>query len=416
MIEQYIDSAIIIDDQENEIANLVTILESKDIWVKHHEPKLLKERTSPLKPCKIIFLDLELERDKTIENNIAIIRKIFSTIIGMNFCNYGIVVWSKHANEIEQLKTRVNNDKSRYTSPLFIVGVDKTKYLKDASYDTLFEDIDEVLMSDTGASFFLYWDKLVDNGKIETIQNIYSAIPFNENANNNLRYLLYRLALNQTGIPAKYTGEYKLENDVVKALADMLHYEVVHMHSTDLDFIGSEPDKLNFDGDDITKRKLFAQINSRLFLDFKNLDQKYVIPGNVYQVIEDNEIFSIDKIPDNSIKIVVEMTPPCDFAGAKKSQMSKILAGFIVQTMSESKKKDFSKDNCYKELDGLMISGMAEPQMLRFDFRYSSAIKEADLQSVDKFKLLFRFKDKLFADILQKMSSYSSRLGIPMIK
>ncbi len=416
MIEQFLDSAIIIDDQEHEITNLVSILQSKDIWVKHHLPNDLKARTTPFKPCKLIFLDLQLEEDKNIATNVSIIRNLFKTIIGRNFGNYGIVVWSKHTTEIEELRNRIGNDREFYTAPLFIVGVDKTTYLAKKNYDSLLEDIDSVLMSDIGAKFFLYWDKLVDNGKIETIQNIYSAIPISENAENDLQYLLYRLALNQTGIPAQYAGNYKLENDVVKALADMLHYEVVHMHQEELNFLGAKPEELKFSGDDTAKQKLYAKINSRLFLDFKNLDQQYVIPGNVYEVLDQESIFNIDKMPDGATKIVVEMTPPCDFAVDKKSQMSKLLAGFYVETISSSKLKEFSKDNCYKELDGLLIPGKANPQIFRFDFRFSASIKESELQNEAKYRLLFRFKDKLFADILQKMSSYSARLGIPMLK
>lgn len=416
MIEHFLDSAIIIDDKEHEIANLVKILEEKDIWVKHHLPEPLKARKTAFKPCKMIFLDLMLEENKDITNNISIIRNLFKAIIGKSFGNYGIVVWSKHSENTNLLKEKMGNDKDAYTSPLFIVGVDKTKYLKQNNYDSLLKDIDDVLMTDTGASFFLYWDKLVDNGKIETIQNIYSTIPFSANADNDLKYLLYKLALNQTGIPAKYTGNYKLENDVVKALADMLHYEVVHMHKSDLTFLGANPETLSFSGSDEVKQKLFAQINSRLFLDFKNLDQHYVIPGNVYEVLSKNGLFEIDKMPASAKRIVVEMTPPCDFAVDKKSSMSKVLGGFYIHNITDADKKKFAKEFYYKELDALIIEATGEPQFIRFDFRYTSAINETELHDVTKYKLLFRFKDKLFADILQKMSSYSARLGIPMLK
>jgi hypothetical protein len=54
--------------------------------------------------------------------------------------------------------------------------------------------------------------------------------------------------------------------------------------------------------------------------------------------------------------------------------------------------------------------------MVRFDFRYFGSVDEDDLKNETKYKLLFRTRDKLFADILQKLSSHTARLGLPIIK
>ena len=44
MLEEFITSALIIDDKEEEINKLQKFLESKDIWVKHYTPDNLDER------------------------------------------------------------------------------------------------------------------------------------------------------------------------------------------------------------------------------------------------------------------------------------------------------------------------------------------------------------------------------------
>ena len=48
------------------------------------------------------------------------------------------------------------------------------------------------------------------------------------------------------------------------------------------------------------------------------------------------------------------------------------------------------------------------------DFRYINNFSEDEVNS--NFEFIFRVKDKLFADILQKMSSYTARLGLSIIR
>ncbi len=50
--------------------------------------------------------------------------------------------------------------------------------------------------------------------------------------------------------------------------------------------------------------------------------------------------------------------------------------------------------------------------MAIFDFYKFQTINESDLINKCKFKVIMKTKDKLFADILQKLSSHTARLGI----
>lgn len=412
MIEDFIDSVLIIDDKENEISNLRDLLQSKDIWVKHYLPEQLKKVTNPLKSRKLIFLDLQLEEDKDTKNNVSLIRSLFKSAIGKNFGCYGIVLWSKHTEDINELKERMANDGESYSLPLFIVGVDKTKYIKAGNYDDLLVDIDAALKANISAGFFVYCDKLINLGKNHSIRNIYSLAKDYTTQEKDLQFILYRLALNQTGIPEQEVGNYTLENDAIKAIADMLHYDVIHQHQEEIKLFDKKP--IIFSGDTL---EVFAKLNSKLFLDFQNINQDHVIPGNVYEILDPSNFFSIPDAPEGSTRILIEITPPCDFAVSKKAKRSRVLGGFCLDTFaSDNQKKSFTKDHHYKELSGLYIEGVQKIQTFRFDYRYSGSIDEDQLKNTTKYKLLYKFKDKLFADILQKASSHSSRLGLPFIK
>src|SRR5690554_1278841 len=84
MLQEFITSALIIDDKIEEIIGLEDFLDSVGIWAKHYTPENLNERTYPFNNRKLIFLDLYIdETDPTIEGNISRIRKHFEKVIGM---------------------------------------------------------------------------------------------------------------------------------------------------------------------------------------------------------------------------------------------------------------------------------------------------------------------------------------------
>lgn len=416
MFEHFIESALIIDDKEEEIIELKKLLESRDILVRHLLPENLKNEEGILKNRKILFLDLYVEEDKNLTSNISILRGIFQKRLGKNFGTYGIVLWSKHVDEIKEFKSKIANDAALYTLPLFVVGVEKNKYLQANNYDTLLADINETLKQNLAASFFIYWDKLVKTGKDNVIESIYSMIKDYEKQDTDLRFILQKLAQNCTGVPDAKLSDYRLEPDAIKALSDMLSYEITNADSSKLSLFSMPPvDK--FSGSDEDKKIIYADLNSKLLLDSVNVNQKVVVPGNVYKIIDGDSFFALKDTPANSTKIIIEVTPPCDFAVDKKAKRSRVLGGFYCKNdLSSSAISNLSKENFYKELNSLKILGESELQLLRFDFRYFGSVDEDDLKDENKYKIIFKTKDKLFADILQKLSSHTARLGLPVIR
>lgn len=154
MLEEFITSALIIDDKEEEINQLQNFLESEDIWVKHYTPDNLDEKIQKeykLKNRKIIFLDLHLDEDKDLIHNASKIRKYFSKLLGCDFGSYGIVLWTKHTDEFNEFKNKLYEDKNKYTLPLFMVAMDKSTYLKTGSYGNILKDLEEKLKEDIPA-------------------------------------------------------------------------------------------------------------------------------------------------------------------------------------------------------------------------------------------------------------------------
>jgi hypothetical protein len=266
-------------------------------------------------------LDLSLDDAKNEVDNIStIIRPMLSKNIGKDFGTYGIVLWTKHDSWVEEFKKRIQKDSDRYTLPLFVIALDKTKYHRDG-YELLFTDLDVKLNENVAASFFITWSMLVSHGRDEAITNIYSLVDDYEKQDSNLQFLLFHLAKNYTGIPFDYIKNYSfLHIDAFKAFNDMMNYEIIRNDNVDCRLFESFPD-IHYQGNDFY----------------------------------------------------------------------------------------------YKEIWPLEIDESGKNKMIIFDFRYFGFIEESKLKDVKKNKLLFRAKDKLFADILQKLSSHAARLGLSIL-
>ena len=419
MVEKFIDSVLIIDDKENEIKELQNILESKDIWVKYKNPKVC---TSKLRNRKIIFLDIYLSETSTeLKGHISEIRKILKTIIGKNFGTYGIVVWTNHFHHIDTIKEKIHSDKGQYDLPLFICGLDKQKYLRDG-YVNLLDDLEAELKNNFAANFFINWSILVNQGKDKALTDIFNLASDYQKQNNNLEFLLFKLAQNYTGIPIDKIDDYPLSVDAIKAFNDMLVSEV-NAVSKNLSFFSSSNAIKYTDSENgivlaETKKikseelyNIFAEINSHLLIDQVHFSQDKVIPGNVYEVIKDDDRFKHPALPDSAKPIIIEMTPPCDFSN-DKSKKPRVLAGYFYDFNG---KKPLN-ENFYKELFPVKIKEFDKSQIVIFDFSILGIVDEDDLKDSNKYKILFRAKDKLFADILQKMSSHTARLGLSIIR
>ncbi|WP_185965535.1 hypothetical protein [Flavobacterium zepuense] len=430
MLQNFITSALIIDDKEAEVASLKEYLDSKDIWVKHFTPDQLREKTSVFNNRKLIFLDLFLEDGQDEINNINIIRALFTKVLGTSFGTYGIVLWTKHTEHFTEFINRIFKPTNNFTLPLFAVALDKTLYMNN-NYEGLLEGVEEKLKENVASSLFIEWNKSVKSGSDHTIKMLYDLFDNDPKKYINLEPLLHSLALNFTGIPADNIGNYDLQKDLVKSLMDSLQFEISNRFNK-IDNLFSDPKKLNFNASKEEKQLIFSKLNTLLMLDNHNLAQDSPIPGNIYEIKDESSAMFIKTItvkkadkdlnsdPDYKDlpkrRICIEMTPPCDFALGKKKKFSRVVGGLHMDYDANIKTSAFGGENFYTFLYPIQLEGFEKPQMLIFDFYHFQTLIEDDLKDSTRFSIIYRAKDKLFADILQKLSSHTARLGIGVLQ
>lgn len=463
MLKDFISSALIIDDSKEEIEKLKEFLEGEDIWVKHYTPAEIETLTKSQQPFnnrKLIFLDLYLNDRENIENNIARIRSYFSGIIGNDFGTYGIVLWTKHTDEFNSFVERIYKTANKYTPPLFVVPLEKNQFLAKGDFSRVLEKLEEKLSNDLASSFFVEWNKAVKKGSDNTISTLYSLFETNKNKQKYLEAVLFKLACNYTGIPVNITQTDNsegakeivkeslkmvnpfLQMDLVKSLMGSLQVEISNSYKN-IEHLFTNPVNLVYEPSD-EKTHIFSKLNSLLLLDFHNLLQEIVLPGNIYEVLENNnpiyinhfyskqneiiidehidfkdmakdETGNVFETPKNIKRIVIEITPPCDFAGNKKQLQSRIIGGIILEYSNKLKEKYFKGDGFYSFLCPISFNGFEKPQMIIFDFYKFQTINEENLRNIDKYKIIAKAKDRLFADILQKLSAHTARLGIAIL-
>ena len=426
MLTQFVNSAIVIDDKPEEVEGLIDVLNTQDIASQSYTPQDLKDIVFS-KNRKLIFLDFSLDDSKKEVENVASIRSLLRKTLSKDFGIYGVVMWTNHIEHIDLLKDKIQEDKIKktYPTPLFIVGLDKTNYIKVGNFNSLFIDIENVLKQDNAATFFLEWSNSVQQAQNTTVSKIYSLLPDYNTLSDDFTNILHKLALNYTGINVNQVGSYPLHIDAFKSFDDILHAELLNCQKNGTNpFLQTVPPFSN--QSDLLK--IYAQLNSALLIDENNIDQSKVIPGNVYEIKDINSKFKRDEAIQNVKNIVVELTPPCDFSNSGKRIRARVIGGFLTdlqitntnKTIDQNVKKQLHSLKCesdflYKEVYPIIIPGNSTPQLLILDFRYFGSEEDAALKNASKYEILFRVKPKLFADILQKFSAHAARLGLFII-
>ncbi len=406
MISNYINRVVVIDDSFQEIEPLMKLLSLRDIDALYLSPQKAKG-TKLIKDRQLLFFDLLMDETRSITDNISsIIRPILKNMLPENFGAYGLIVWTKHFDDVNKVKEKIQLDKGKYPLPLFILALDKTKYILSDNYDSLFDDITKILVNNKAAYFFLNWRDSVNAGVNKTISDIYSMEDSYEKQENNLTFLLYKLALNHTGMPEQDNPEYNFTIDAYKSFDELLYSDLISRQRVASDMFNT-PINNPWEENREHYVSLSAGLNTKLFIDDVNLSQEHVIPGNVYRI----KFHGLVTSQPEGETIAIELTPPCDFSN-KKKKLSRIVAGFILESPSKSKIDKYKHDYEYPIWPIKINNKIA---MICFDFRMVYGISDSELKESSKYELIFRANHRLFADILQKFSSHASRLGLALI-
>ena len=416
-IADCIKSALIIDNVYEEVKDLELILTSAGTYHTFYTPETLNDVQKDFKNHQIIFMDFSLD-DTRINpiDNIALIRNALKKICKVNFGSYGLVLWTKHMEHIQVFKTKLTLDakKKEYITPLFVIGLDKSSYLQNG-YSSLWDDLNTKLLKDKAALFFFNWRNSVDSASDNALNYMYQLVPDYTKQPQQFSYLLYQMAENYSGIPINdmqvYDGMHK---DAYRAFDELLYSDLISQQSG---FENIFPERIN--KPDYTfeeELEQIAKINSKLLLDLFITDPNVVMPGNVYQVMNNNDFLKMGELGDDSLSIAIELTPPCDFSNKKVS--SRLIGGFMADCPKDKKelKKFISSFKAENKYSIWPVEYEGEIKFICFDFRNIYIDSDTALKNVSSYKLLFMVKHRLFADILQKFSSHAARLGLSIVQ
>ena len=445
MLNKILNRVIIIDDTKKDIEKLAVELNKDDISCDVYTPNELRDVTFK-RNRQLIFMDLMLDGGTDEKKNIPTIIKILSNNISDDFGLYGLVVWTTYADKVDTLKTdlgkaykrsieaqkttSVKEDgeitggtQSNIKPPLFIVSLDKNKYLTDG-YGALMDDLSKKIQEDTTALFFTTWYESVQKGVEQTIVDIFKLAPEYPDQKKEIKYLLYCIGLNHIGISKKNAKGYgKITEDSFKAFDELLSADLNTQERDVTDLFQSEPQK-PWEKEFYKKLQISAEVNTKFFIDTNNLSDKHIIPGYVYKVLKGDSPLIITDKPEGLKNydleyenVAIELTPPCDFSNKRIG--SRLIGGFAFELKKDITKrillelKNLLAVERYYKLCMVMLDNKI--MVYCFDFRYLYTPSDVELLDNSNYKLWFRAKPKLFADVLQKFSSHAARLGLSNI-
>lgn len=447
-IEEMLDRVIVIDNLKEEMDDLVERLRKFDIAVDAPD---YTEDYSQLPVYRhnhqLIFMDLMLDEDEWhLTTNISRVIQILSHIVGPGFGPYGLVLWTKHLDKLGQVLNRFDSaskvvleaeqkqieedevaveETPLPNPPVFVIGIDKVQFKATGVWDfsNVIPIINEEIKKSNASYFFLRWLSVTRQASQETISSIYELAGEYEKNETQISHILYRLALNHTGVHKPYPS---LTGDTYKAFNQILYPRINAL-------TGGEalPDYSN-----VTKAYepdaellVLARLNTLLFIDDVGISQNDILPGNIYEIkdnhspalVKGKEKISFRKKNNHNqwedykdydcLPIAIELTPPCDFSN--KKVMSRIVGGYIVNySANEDKKREISSGDKGYVIQPIYIPGDSEVKYIIFDFRHLYSPSEDDLRNPYKYKILFRANHTLFSDVLQKFSSHAARLGL----
>lgn len=444
MLNDILNRVLVIDDKEDETIDLRRVLESDDITVDFADPFKL-DGVVFRRNRQILFMDLMLDgNENNVRSNISRIITILRNNIAPSFGLYGLVVWTSHQEYVEQFRealgkaykadidgvgnqsnVKINgipaSSLKPIAPPLFIVRLDKNKY-NQLGYDELLSDLESELSQDTAAYFFTIWYSSVVKGVVKSVNGIYSLAPEYPKQKDELKYLLYIMGLNHTGVGSQTQYDKVLE-DSFKTFDELLGSDLNAQQRGTKHLFNPLPQK-QWGGDTAKKMNISAILNAKLFVDSESLSGQHIVPGNVYRVLNVNSPLIIKDTQQDLVQynldfenLAIELTPPCDFS--HKKIYSRLIGGFAFEASALSKNNlEAIKNNILKgdkvynvwlvKIDGKIL-------ILSFDFRYLFTPTDVDLMDTNQYQLWFRAKPRLFADILQKFSSHAARLGLSNI-
>ena len=328
-------------------------------------------------------------------------------------------MWTQHIEHIDLVREKITLDAQRkeYITPLFIVGLDKNKYIQKG-YDSLFEDLNERLTQDKAAAFFFNWRASVEHGADKALNDIFNLLPDYTNQQTNFQYLLYLLARNYSGVYVENEGKYdNMYQDAYKAFDDLLYNDLISKQKNNMPDVFGDRIVDPWRDNQEFRIKSYAQLNSKMYID-EVVNQQMVLPGNVYEIKQEiQSLISTKKWPTSDyIHIALEITPPCDVAQNNTSS-ARLIGGFIVEcplTIQDIKqlKSKYPKESQYNIYP---IEIGTQIKWICLDFTCVHIVDRLELKNKNNYNLIFMLKRGLYAEVQRRFAAHAGRLGTSLL-
>lgn len=416
------------------------------IWSKNEEEMLgdfknkLFEENNLLKPLSIFSLSksdyITTEMiDNSIDDNFENTKEEIFEIIKTSLRTHSI-----ESAEIDEIIEEINPEIKKLEEYF-----KKREYqLSEKNFIKLEKDLYEKIKNNTVFYAFLLWEKILKDSNEKLLGELYSLLS-NKNTESEIKNGLKEFF----EIMAKtYMGKVMNNEKCFYYTYQLLFYLLEDYVLKDLNMFQNEVCSLALNIEKQHKKRcidneqnLKAKLNSKLHLDFENIDKIY--PGDVYQLPEDypylekiktsilnqNEVektcsvyIKEQNIPKNDKAktreeieskiiekyIACEISPNCDFAQEKK-----IFHKFILGVIVDAKNKDFLNSHAENFYLSPLLGIDDKEKILAFSFRTlkTTSISEEN-QYLEKEAFLFRIRKELLSEIQTKVSNHMGRLGI----
>jgi len=418
---------VIIDDNIKEVEALIKVLSKHRTSITYFTGANNELPDTPFPDVRIVFLDVVLEglTGKDTKTIVSTLIGILGKIVDKNNGPFVIVLWTKHPEHVKGLKKALKTEKYKY----ILIDLEKKDFFdqnggfKLDSYDSLRNRLNEKIAGIDIFDIFIIWENIMNNSAGITVNDFSQLIKFNDNWNNDMKNIFYKMAEAWAGKTLKEQNTQKILKNALFTFNGIFNdiFEGLIQNEKYSAYQGT------FSSNNINEKNK-GRINIKLLLDFSDLEKFY--PGDVYRINKNaknssellKDILDINKINDEkffkikkkSIQVFAEVTPLCDFL-QEKIKLYRVIEGFIIP----EKYKDEQNIDHYVKIKKAefiyktpVFTYKNEIYRLILDFKYFSSKTKDELKN---FSPIFKLRKELLNDIQIKLSSHINRTGILFI-
>ena len=228
---------------------------------------------TPFPDVRIVFLDVVLEGlTGRYKDNWSTLIGILGKIVDKNNGPFVIVLWTKHPEHVKGLKKALKTEKYKY----ILIDLEKKDFFdqnggfKLDSYDSLRNRLNEKIAGIDIFDIFIIWENIMNNSAGITVNDFSQLIKFNDNWNNDMKNIFYKMAEAWAGKTLKEQNTQKILKNALFTFNGIFNdiFEGLIQNEKYSAYQGT------FSSNNINEKNK-GRINIKLLLDFSDLEKFY---------------------------------------------------------------------------------------------------------------------------------------------